>query len=137
MNRWIRTALAVLALLASAAFAQNVVVRDAPRDVTPAIIAVSATPPIIQVNGKDDRLSPGARLRDRDNRLVLPATLAGQSVYAVYRRDASGLVHDVWLLSSDEYAKVGGVNTGDPEGYKRFQELLALIWEARSLMLLK
>src|SRR6188768_2807100 len=50
--------------------------------------AVTATPPIIAVNGKEDRLSPGARIRDLNNMLVLSGTLAGKSVYTVYKRDA-------------------------------------------------
>lgn len=136
MTRWTRIAFAGVALAATATFAQTVI-RSAPADVKPAIIAVSATPPIVTVNGKDDRLSPGARVRDRDNRLVLPASLAGKSLYTVYRRDAAGLVGDVWLLTEDEYAKVGGVDTGDRQGYKRFYELLNMIWQARSLLLLK
>jgi hypothetical protein len=30
---------------------------------------------------------------------------------------------------------VGGANLGDPDGYKRFAELLNLIWAARLLLL--
>jgi hypothetical protein len=134
MNRWIPAALLGLALAASAAVAQTMV-RTAPADVKPAIIAVSATPPIITVDGKEDRLSPGARLRDRNNMMVLSGALAGKTLYTVYRRDSAGLVHEVWLLSAEEYAKVGGVNTGDANGYKRFNELLNLIWAARLLLL--
>jgi hypothetical protein len=136
MNRWTRTALAGVAFAATTVFAQTVI-RSAPADVKPAIIAVSATPPIITVDGKADRLSPGARVRDRDNRLVLPAYLAGKTLYTVYKRDAAGLVGDVWLLNADEYAKVGGVSTDSADGYKRFNELLNLIWRARTLLLLK
>ncbi|MDE2606233.1 MAG: hypothetical protein KGL68_09980 [Burkholderiales bacterium] len=137
MNRWSRLLLsALLALAAGAAFAQAVM-RDAPRDVKPGIIAVSATPPVISVDGKDDRLSPGARIHDRNNMLVLSGALAGQTLYTVYRRDQAGLVHEVWLLNADEYAKVGGISDGDPNGYKRFYELLQAIWNARWLTLLK
>jgi hypothetical protein len=136
MNRWTRTALAALACTAGAVFAQAVM-RDAPRDVKPGIIAVSATPPLITVDGKPDRLSPGARLRDRHNMMMLSGALAGQTLYTVYRRDSAGLVHEVWLLNAEEYAKVGGISTGDPEGYKRFAELLDLIWSARNLLLMR
>ncbi|HEX7888824.1 MAG TPA: hypothetical protein VF522_05625 [Ramlibacter sp.] len=137
MNRWTRTALLGLTLAATAATAQIESIRGAPKDVKPAIIAVSATPPIIQVEGKDDRFSPGVRIRDRDNRLVLTGTLAGKSVYTLYKRDAAGLVHEVWLLNEQEFAKLGGTSAdlGNPEGYKRFQELLELIWAARWLLL--
>ena len=135
MNRWIRTALLGLTLAATAAVAQITTQRGAPLGVKPAIIAVSATPPIISIEGKADRFSPGARIRDRDNRLVLTGSLAGRSVYSVYKRDAAGLVHEVWLLNEEEYRKLGGTTGGDPEGYKRFAELLDLIWAARALYL--
>ena len=137
MNRWTRIALAGLAFAATAVTAQVTTVRGAPVDVKPAIIAVSATPPIITVDGKADRFSPGARIRDRDNRLVLTGTLAGQSVYTVYKRDPFGLVHEVWLLNEEEFTKLGGssADLGNPEGYKRFAELLDLIWAARYLLL--
>jgi hypothetical protein len=134
MNRWTRSALLGLSLTASIAFAQGFV-REAPKDVKPAIIAVSATPPIITVDGKPDRFSPGARIRDRNNMLVLTGGIAGKSLYTVYRRDGAGLVHEVWLLNEEEYAKMGGVNGGDANGYKRFAELLDLIWAARALLL--
>jgi hypothetical protein len=134
MNRWTRSAVAALAVVAGAAFGQSLV-REAPKDVKPAMIAVSATPPLIAVNGVADRLSPGARIRDRNNMMVLSAQLAGQTHYTVYRRDAAGLVHEVWLLNQEEYAKVGGLEMGNPEGYKRFYELLDLIWQARWLLM--
>jgi hypothetical protein len=136
MNRWIRIALAGLSL-ATAAFTASAqgIVREAPKDVKPGIMAVSATPPIITMDGKADRLSPGVRIRDLNNMLVLTGGLANRTVYTVYRRDGAGLVHEVWLLTEAEYGKLGGVNAGDPNGYKRFIELLNLIWSARALLL--
>ena len=136
MNRWIRTALLGLSLAtaALAATAQGIV-REAPTDVKPGIMAVSATPPIITMDGKADRLSPGARVRDLNNMMVLSGALANKTLYTVYKRDSSGMVHEVWLLTEAEYEKLGGVNAGDPAGYKRFIELLNLIWAARILLL--
>ncbi|WP_332826957.1 hypothetical protein [Ramlibacter sp.] len=143
MNRWTRLLLLACAWAAASAFAQQPpplspgqpsLRREAPRDVKPAVITVSATPPIILVDGVADRFSPGARIRDRNNMLVLTGQLAGKTLYTVYRRDASGMVHEVWLLNQDEYAKVGGVSTGDPQGYLRFYELLNLVWSARHLI---
>ena len=135
MNRWIRIALAGLSLAAAsfAATSQGIV-REAPKDVKPGIMAVSATPPIIMMDGKADRLSPGARIRDLNNMLVMSGALANKSVYTVYTRDSAGMVHEVWLLTEAEYEKLGGVNAGDPNGYKRFIELLNLIWAARVLL---
>jgi hypothetical protein len=137
MNRWIRTAFASLALVATATWAQRTTEHGAPLGVKPAVIAVSATPPIIQVDGKDDRFSPGVRIRDRQNRLVLTGTLAGNTIYTVYKRDAAGLVHEVWVLNEEEFRKLGGstADLGDPNGITRFNELLDAIWGARWLLL--
>jgi hypothetical protein len=137
MNRWIKPALLGLSCAAALAAAAQGFVREAPKDVKPGLMAVSATPPIIAIDGKEERLSPGARVRDTNNMMVLSGALAGKTLYTVYRRDPGGLVHEVWLLTPEEYAKVGGVTTGDPQGYKRFQDLLNLIWTARVLAGLK
>lgn len=132
MNRWTHWAACALSVLSCAAAAQGIV-REAPKDVKPAIIAVSATPPIIAIDGQPDRLSPGARIRDPNNMLVMSGQLAGKSLYTVYKRDAAGLVHEVWLLTPQEYEKLGGASTGNPEGYKRFYELLNIIFTARAM----
>ena len=159
MNRWTRFLFAALVGATGAALAQTTfnspaptptvpgtsiplvttpsppsLVREAPKDVKTGIITVSATPPAIAVDGVADRLSPGARIRDRNNMLVLSGQVAGKQMYTVYRRDAAGLVHEVWLLNYEEYTKVGGVGTGTPDGYLRFYELLNLVWSARNLI---
>lgn len=131
MNRWTTQALWGLCLFASAVSAQTMT-RNAPADVKPAVIAVSATPPIITLNGEPARLSPGSRIRNTQNLLVLSGSLAGQTLYTVYRKDAAGLVHEVWLLTPAEYEKVGGLNVGDPNGYKRFYDLLNMIFGLRN-----
>ena len=129
-------AFAALALLAGAltslppsAAAQGIV-REAPKDVRPARMVVTAAPQIT-IDGKPDKLSPGARIRDLNNMLVLSAGITGQDIPVVYRRDAAGLVHEAWILTPDEYRRVGGVDASNAEGYKRLNELLALIFGAR------
>ena len=104
--------------------------REAPKDVVLGQMVVTL-PPIITMDGKPDRLSPGSRIRDLNNMLVLSGGIVGKVLPVVYRRDGAGLVHEVWILTPDEYSKLGGASTGDPEGYKRFNELLALIFGAR------
>ena len=132
MNRWIaRAAGLAFAVAATAAAHAQGIVREAPAGVRPGIIAVTPTPPLITVNGQPDRLSPGARIRDVNNLLVLSGQLAGREMYAVYKRDGAGLVHEVWLLTADEYRKVGGLDVADPRGLATFTELLAAIWLAR------
>ena len=48
-------------------------------------------------------LSPGAQIRDRQNRIVLPSHVAGEyKVRALI--DNRGQIHRVWILTSDEIA---------------------------------
>jgi len=138
MNRCIETrgraALLACALLAGPALlslapaAAQGIIREAPKDVVPGRLMVTA-PPEVTMNGKPDRLSPGARIRDLNNLLVLSGGLVGKDLRVVYRRDASGLIHEAWILTPEEYAKLGGVDT--PAAVKIFNEVLALIFGAR------
>lgn len=117
-----------LVVFSSAASAQGIQ-RSAPKDVVLGQLTVTQ-PPVVTLNDKPDRLSPGSRIRDLNNMLVLSGTLVGKTLPVVYRRDAAGLVHEVWILTAEEYAKLGGAGSG-AEGYKRFAELLDLIFGAR------
>src|SRR3954464_15799236 len=65
--------------------------REAPKDVVLGQMTVTA-PPIITMDGKPDRLSPGSRIRDLNNMLVLSGGVVGVTLPVVYRRDAAGLV---------------------------------------------
>ncbi|HWI80600.1 hypothetical protein [Ramlibacter sp.] len=122
--------IAGLALAAATAFAQGLQ-RSAPKDVVLGRLAVTA-PPEITVDGKPDRLSPGARVRDLNNMIVLSGGLVGKSLPVVYRRDAAGLVHEAWQLTEAEYEKLGSVGGADSaQGAQRFAELLTLIFGAR------
>ena len=55
-----------------------------------------------KLNGKVERLAPGARVRDDRNMLVFPSNLIGQELTVNYVRDPSGLLHDMWILTSLE-----------------------------------
>ena len=112
------------------ATAQESIRREAPKDVVLGKMTVDL-PPIIRIDGKEDRLSPGSRIRDTRNMLVLSASLSGQTLPVVYKRDAAGLVHEVWLLTADEYKRLGGVSRGGSEGVQQFIDMLALIFGAR------
>ena len=127
MKRWIFAAtLTTLALGASAQM-----IRDAPADVRPAQLVVTA-PPEITLDGKPDRLSPGARIRDTNNMLVLSGTVVGQALPVVYRRDAAGLVHEAWVLTPEEYSRVASKYEGaNGNGGQLLADLLNLIFGAR------
>lgn len=131
MNRWTPALIAPLMLAAASAFSQTLV-REAPADVLPARLVVTQ-PPEITLNGTPDRLSPGARIRNLNNLAVLSGSLAGQNLPMVYRRDSAGLVHEVWLLTESEYAKVQDYagNTANPEAAAKIHALLIAIFGGR------
>ena len=58
--------------------------------------------PDITLNGKAERLSPGARIFAPNNALVMSATLANQTVLVNYLRDSGGQINQVWLLNAEE-----------------------------------
>ncbi len=99
-------AMAALALLAPAQSSAQVLaaqngVRQFPANALRAKLIVTA-PPEITLNDKADRLSPGARIYNTQNQMVMSAALVGQDVLVNYVRDHSGLVHQVWLLNEAE-----------------------------------
>lgn len=64
------------------------------------------SPPQIELDGKADRLSPGARIRGENGMLVMSGAVQGQSFEVNFKREPStGLVHEVWILTAEE-AKV-------------------------------
>ncbi len=61
------------------------------------------SPPQIEVDGKADRLSPGARIRDEQGMLAMTGALEGKSFVVNFRREAAtGMVHEVWILTAEE-----------------------------------
>ena len=139
MNRWTRPLFASLALACAGAAFSQVVVQQAPQGTRLARLQVSL-PPEIALDGRPDRLSPGARIRDTRNLQVLSGSLSGQNLPVVYRRDGAGLVHEVWLLTEAEYSRLGGgssvggtgnVTTGNAIAVAQFNAALAEIFGAR------
>lgn len=115
MNRWMKR-LAVflsiaslhaltlgLALQSSPAHAQQAV-RNFPERALRGTLVVQTAPEVL-LDGAPARLSPGARIRDVNNLLVMPAQLAGQELTVNYLRDPQGLVHEVWILNAAEAAQ--------------------------------
>jgi hypothetical protein len=128
MNRCLAPALLGLSVLLPAH--AQVVTREAPADVRPAEMGV-LTPPQITIDGRPDQLSPGARIRSPQNLLVLPASLSGQAVPVLYRREPGGAVHEVWLLTADEAARLGSVRSNINADDRALREVLSAIFAAR------
>ncbi|MDP1739684.1 MAG: hypothetical protein Q8M51_04265 [Polaromonas sp.] len=108
------TLLALASLLALPALAQTddvPSVRNFPKTALRGLMVVRA-PPEISINGKPDRLSPGARIRNINNNYVLSGSLLGQELLVNYTRDTGGLVYEVWILNPEEAKeKRAGLNT--------------------------
>jgi hypothetical protein len=62
------------------------------------------SPPVVQMNGKPDRLSPGARIRGLNNLLLMSGAIIGQSLLVNFVRSPTGEIHDVWVLTETEAA---------------------------------
>ena len=106
MNRWTSVFLfPLLSLFIGAASAQiedaNPKLRPFPKDAKRGELMVLSAPDIA-IDSKADRLSPGVRIRDARNNLVLSGTLANQRLVVNYTRDNTGLVHQVWVLTPEE-----------------------------------
>ena len=63
---------------------------------------VVLAPPVISIDGKQDRLSVGARIRDVNNNFTLSAPLLNKPLVVNYVRDNTGLVQEVWVLNAEE-----------------------------------
>ena len=121
MNRWtakLLSFLSCLALLAltSAAQAQSgnpdLNIRSFPPDAKRGELVVLGAPDIA-MDGKADRLSPGARIRDAGNALVLSGAMVNTKLIVNYTRDNLGLVQNVWVLNAEEIKqKMPGQSVG-------------------------
>lgn len=60
---------------------------------------------VIEIDGDRAQLSPGAQVRNVDNRIVLPGSLPQDALLVKYITDTAGHVHRVWILSPEEAAK--------------------------------
>jgi hypothetical protein len=56
----------------------------------------------VLIDGKPERLSPGARIRGPQNTLVMTGAIMGQELLVNFVRDAYGNLHQVWVLTALE-----------------------------------
>ena len=78
-------------------------VRPFPPNVERGLLLVEA-PPVIQLNGKVERLSPGARIRGLNNMLLMSGSIIGKTLLVNFSRNPTGEVHEVWVLTDAEAA---------------------------------
>ncbi len=114
MNRCLKTfpaaiavAIASLIALGGVALSFNAIaqgtVRTFPEKALRGKLLVTQAPEV-RLDGKPDRLAPGARIRGPDNLLLTSARLTGEPYAVNYLRDGHGLIHEVWILTPAEAA---------------------------------
>jgi hypothetical protein len=59
-------------------------------------------PPDMLIDGKPERLSPGARIRGTNNMVVMSGAIIGPTFTINYVRESHGLIHEVWILNATE-----------------------------------
>jgi hypothetical protein len=91
----------LLVTLAPAPAAAQELVRQFPAAAKRGTLQVTQ-PPNILINGVPERLSPGARIKNPNNMIVLSGSLVGQALLVNYLRDPQGQIHEVWLLNAAE-----------------------------------
>ena len=96
------TVLAVV--FAGSAIAQQERIVTIPAAAKRADITFQGTPDLI-VDGRAARLSPGARIYDRNNYLQMFGSLSGTVKAKFLVEELSGLVHAVWILTDEEIAR--------------------------------
>jgi hypothetical protein len=95
---------ALLLVICAAAAAQAQVLRTIPPDAKPGTLR-HLQGMIVDIDGKRERLAPGAQIRDPANRLILPVAIP-PGVTVKYKRNDAGLVSRVWLLTRREEAEL-------------------------------
>lgn len=104
-SRRLALAAAAAALGAAALPAAAQHTRRFPRNALRGEIRFADYPELL-LNGQPARLSPASRVRDMANMIAMPATLAGNRAAVHYTLDSMGLVHEVWILTREEIAKL-------------------------------
>lgn len=101
MNRCNTLLCALALLLFSSSCLAQLHIRPFPAGTMRGAMQVTQ-PPNLLLDGKPERFSPGARIRNANNTLVLSAGLVGQLYVVNYLREPHGLIHEVWILNGAE-----------------------------------
>ena len=62
--------------------------------------------PSMKIGDHVYRLSPGSRIFNQQNRIIMPASLQVQTAPVMYLLDMSGDLSKVWLLTGEEAARL-------------------------------
>jgi hypothetical protein len=104
MNTMYRCALAALVAVSITAPAAAQLQRAFPQGTLRGAMTFGDYPQVT-LNGRGTQLSPGSRIRDGQNMIVMAGSLAGARMLVHYTLDIGGeQVRDVWILRPDEAA---------------------------------
>jgi hypothetical protein len=62
--------------------------------------------PSMKIDDKTFRLSPGSRIFNENNLIIMPASLQIQAAPVMYMLDTRGDLSSIWLLTRDEAARI-------------------------------
>lgn len=97
--------LVCLLLWGASALAQMTTERQFPPGTKRGVLDMSRYPDI-RLDGKARYLSPGARIFNNENLLVLPSTLDAPKIIVNYTENTMGDIDKVWILTTAEMPKV-------------------------------
>jgi hypothetical protein len=79
---------------------------------------------LVDLDGRELRLAPGAQIRGANNLIVLPAALPRQSLVK-YQLNGAGEIARAWVLTAEEAAKPDKPSaSGDPNAGRPFSEIV-------------
>jgi hypothetical protein len=91
------TVLLALAAISTAATAQ---LRTIPKEARLGVIRHVQDMNVL-IDGKPQRLAPGAQIRSLQNRIIVPSAIPAE-VVVKYVFDSEGLVRNVWIVTEEE-----------------------------------
>ena len=79
--------------------------RPFPSDAMIGVLSPSAAPTIV-IDGKIRQLTAGAQIRNENNLIVQPMTLAGPDVKIVYKVNGQAQIERIWILNTAEAQQI-------------------------------
>lgn len=67
--------------------------------------------PVVLMDGKPERLSPGSRIRDTQHRIVMSANITNLELTVNFLRNSTGEIQEVWILTEAEAKQKLKTNT--------------------------
>jgi len=107
--------------LTGAVLAQTAVFRTLPADAKHGYLS-HLRDNLVDLDGREIKLAPGAQIRGANNLIVLPAALPRNSRVG-YQLNGSGELARVWILTTEEAAKLDK-SSADPDAGRPFSEIL-------------